>query len=207
MCMLVSTIFLLEGCGRVSEDSSGSGADSALYIPRDDLITSNGLRSTTGKTWIVRQTPMLDSSMVSVRVEAIGFSGDTLLFDFGQLDPVIALHAEDLDRDGFQELYIATQSLGAEAYGTLYGLYSMGDDSLTMISYEGATPYTMKEGEPYEGYRGHDSFHFENGKLTNTISVYKPEDTDETPTGGTRTIEYELVNGPVAIRLWPRRPK
>jgi len=203
----LASALMLSGCGGKQENDTDENADSVLYIPRTELATSQRLKTATGKEWVVHQTPMLDSSIVNVRVVANGFPGDSLLFDFGEIDPVIGLHTEDLDLDGFQELYIVTQSAGLEHYGTIYGLYPDQDQSVTVISYEGATPYTMKEAEPYAGYRGQDQFRFEKGLLTNVVPVYRAEDTDAQPTGGTRTIRYELVKDPVAVQLRPVRER
>lgn len=199
---LLAMPFLFGSCSGSSDSTEGDGLDSALIIPRSDLATSNELKSPTGVTWIVHQTPMLDSSLVNILVE-VRLAGDTLAVDFGEADPVHGIILDDLDKDGYQELYIDTRSPDPEAYGTIYGIYSEKDESVAMIFYEGATPYTMKEGEPYDGYRGHDQFRFEQGKLTNAVPVFKPEDNDSLPSGGTRTITYELVKSPEAVRLRP----
>lgn len=193
---------VLSACGwDNTEDTGDDGADSALYIPRSDLATMNALKTPTGKTYIVRQTPMLDSSLANIQVDAIGFGADTLTFDFGEVDPLMSLHTEDLDRDGFQELYVVTQSVGPEKYGTILGLYSAQDSSVLVISFEGASPYTMKEGEPYAGYGGQDVFRFERGVLTNKFTLFDPDK----PTGDFKTLRYELVRGATAMKLRPVR--
>jgi hypothetical protein len=205
LALTVSGLWL-SSCGG-GQDDVEDVSDSALFIPRTELARTNQLVTMTGKTWIVSQTPMLDSSLISVVVHAIGFSADTISFDLGETDPVTELRVEDLDRDGFQELYILTQSTDKEAYGTVYGLYADQDTSVTIVSFEGATPYTIKEGEPYDGYRGHDQFRFEKGVLTNSIPVFSPDDPDETPGRGTRTIAYELIKGATTVRLQPVKRK
>ncbi len=207
------TIFLAWGglimsaCSGSSDESGDGEQDSTLYIPRTELAKRNELKSTTGVTWIVNQVPMLDSSLVNVTVEVQGISSDTVSLDFGEVDPVLAIQLEDLDKDGFQELYIITQSMSAESSGTILGMYSNEDKSLALISFEGATPYHMKEGEAYEGYRGHDHLVFKKGVLTNTFPVYRPEDSDDKPTGGERTLTYTLLKGPSSVLLRPIRTK
>jgi hypothetical protein len=202
--LLIGWIFcvtglILSSCGWNTEDTGGDGADSALYIRRADLATVNELQTLTGKTYVVRQTPMLDSSLVNLVADVYGFGDDTLTFDFGEVDPVLELRTEDLDHDGFQELYVVTQSVGPEKYGTILGLYSAQDSSVVVISFEGATPYTLKEGEPYAEYAGHDRFRFEKGNLTNTFPV------DGNQEGTYRSVKYELVKGTMTMRLRPAR--
>lgn len=206
----VTGLFLLvmalvwSACGSGSDAGANDYADSALYIPRTDLATMNELKTSTGKTWRVHQTPMLDSSLVGIVVEAVGFSKDSLSIDFGEVDPVVALSTEDLDRDGYQELYIVTQSTGPEASGTIYGLYAEMDTSVTVITYEGPNPYMTKEGEPFYGYAGHDQFRFDKGVLTNTFLVHKSETSSETTS---RTITFELVKTQGVVSLTPARKK
>lgn len=196
--------FLWCGCSAGNGDGSSEAVDSALYIPRTDLATVNELRTATGKTWRVHQVPMLDSSLVSVVVDAVGFSNDSISIDFGEIDPVVGITTEDLDKDGYQELYIVTQSTGPEAYGTLYGVYSEMDTSVTVITYEGPNPYLSKEGEPFAGYQGQDQFVFDKGKLTNTFMALKAGSDSES---ASRTIAYGLVKTPGAVRLTPVREK
>jgi len=194
----------LLGCSGNKTDDSQELSDTTMVIPMTDLATANELKSSTGITWVVRKTPMLDSSLVNVSVEVNGIAGETLPIDFGEIDPVIDVHLDDLDNDGFQEIYIITRSKGPRAYGTVLGMYSSRDTSVSVISYEGATPYQMKEGGAYEGYRGQDHFRFGPGELTNTFPVYKIDDDDNNPTGGNRTVAYELAKGQASILLRPR---
>lgn len=192
------------GCGGSNDDGQSGDVDSALYIPRTDLATLNELKTATGKTWRVHQTPMLDSSIVSVVVVAMGFTEDSISIDLGEIDPVIALTTEDLDQDGYQEVYVVTQSTAPEEYGTVYGVYSERDSSVSIITYEGPNPYMTKEGEPFYGYQGHDQFKFEKGKLTNTFLVQVEGATDEPVP---RTITFQLVKAPGMVSLTPVRTK
>lgn len=191
-------------CGSQSDDGDSGDVDSALYIPRTDLATFNELKTATGKTWRVHQTPMLDSSLVNVVVVAVGFSDDSISIDLGEIDPVIALGTEDLDKDGYQEVYVVTQSAGPEEFGTIYGVYSEMDTSVSLITYEGQNPYLSKEGEPFYGYQGHDKFKFEAGQLTNTFMV-QPEDATSEPMP--KTVTFQLLKTPGMVSLTPVRLK
>lgn len=196
---------LLAGCA-VSTDQidTGEGDDAfdsmAYSFPIGGPVTKE-FTTATGKTWIVLQTPLSDSSLFSLSVQARGFSEDSILIEFGEIDPVIAIHQDDLDNDGFEELYLVTQSTGPEAYGTIFGLCSDQDKSISMISFEGATPYNSNEGEFYGGYKGRDQFVFKDAMLTNAFPVYMSEDPNANPTGGARRIFYELVKADASIQL------
>lgn len=196
---------LLFGCfgSRSNDEDQGDALDSALIIPREDLMSVNELTSSTGKIWTIRQTPMLDSGLVNVRIEVKGFAGGEFPIDFGEVDPVLSVTLNDLDHDGFQEAYIITQSAPPSSFGSVLGLASIKDSTVSVISFEGPTPYTMKEGEVYDGYRGGDVFVFKDGKLTSTFPVYRPDDPEGKPSGPSRTVAYQLVRGVSGFRLTP----
>lgn len=205
--LLLLAGILFTACSGTDEQSGDEADyDSTLVLPRADLMRLSEFKTPTGKVWLVRETPMLDSSLVNVTVKAIGFSRDTLTIDFGEIDPVIAVHLDDLDQDGYGELYVITRSVSPSQEGTIVGLCSNQDQQVSVISYEGATPYTMKEGEPYEGYLGHDTFSFEQGVLTNTFQLNKLAD-EKATSAGNRTVKYELVRNESSARLRPVRQK
>lgn len=157
--------------------------------------------SRTGKKWLVHQTPLNDPAYINVSVETRGFTNDQAPLDLGEIDPVIQVRLADLDKDGFEELYLVTQATGEETYGTIYGFYSDSDRDVLLISYEGASPYTMKEGGPYEGYHGADAFFFNDNSLVNSFPVTLPE---ATASQG-KEVYYKLVKEEGAIILRPDR--
>jgi hypothetical protein len=53
----------------------------------------------------------------------------------------------------------------------------------------------------FDGYMGHDSFQIESQKLLRTFPVYKPSDTNQKATGGTRRIFYSLKPGEAMWQL------
>ncbi len=206
LLFLVTGILSMACSGTADQAGDEVDYDSTLVLPRTDLMRLSEFKTPTGKVFIVRETPMLDTSLVNVVVKAAGFSSDTLTIDFGEIDPIIAVHLDDLDKDGYGELYVITRSTGPRQEGTIVGLCSKQDQQVSVVTFEGATPYTMKEGEPYEGYLGHDSFSFDRGVLTNTFQLSQPG--EETATAGNhRTVRYELIRNESSARLRPVRQK
>ncbi|MBL7847366.1 MAG: hypothetical protein JNL40_07850 [Cyclobacteriaceae bacterium] len=205
--LLLLAGILFTACSGTDEQSGDEADyDSTLVLPRTDLMRLSEFKTPTGKVFVVRETPMFDTSLVNVIVKAAGFSRDTLTIDFGEMDPIIAVHLDDLDKDGYGELYVITRSTGSGQEGTIVGLCSNQDQQVSVISFEGATPYTMKEGEPYEGYLGHDSFSFDQGILTNTFQLSQPGEKIATA-GNHRTVRYELIRNESSARLRPVRQK
>jgi hypothetical protein len=200
---LAASVFaavLLSCSGSPSNEGDDEFDSVEFLMPVSDPVTREFVTKT-GKKWLVHQTPLNDPAYVNVSVESRGFANDQAPLDLGEIDPVIQVRLADLDKDGFEELYLVTQAAGEEAYGTVYGFYSDGDRDVLLISYEGASPYTMKEGGPFEGYRGADAFLFNENSLVNAFPVTLQEST----TALERKVYYKLVKEEGAIILRPDR--
>lgn len=112
-------------------------------------------------------------------------------------DPIKSVYVEDLDGNGFDEIYIITVSSGSGSYGDVIAFASNRDKSITMIHFP-----KYKEGdELFRGYMGHDTFQISNNKLTRTFPIYLQSDKNNTPTGGTRRLTYGLYPGEAAWQL------
>jgi hypothetical protein len=196
---LVTTVLLC--CSGGARDEEDDAFDSTEYLlPVSEPITRE-MVTRTGKKWLVHQTPLSDPAYVNVSVESKGFVNDQAPIDLGEIDPVVQVKLADLDKDGFEELYLATQSADPEAFGTLYGFYSDQDKDVLLVSYEGASPYTMKEGGPFEGYLGGDVFLFGDNSLANSFQVKLPQ----SASAGKREVRYKLVREEGSIVLRPDR--
>lgn len=196
-CLVTTVLLCCSGGARNEEEAF----DSTEYLlPVSEPITRE-MVTRTGKKWLVHQTPLSDPTYVNVSVESKGFDHDQSPIDLGEIDPVVQVKLADLDKDGFEELYLATQSAGPEAFGTMYGFYSDQDRDVLLVSYEGASPYTMKEGGPYEGYQGGDSFLFGENSLVNSFQVKLPQSSSVVK----RALRYKLVREEGSIVLRPDR--
>ncbi len=197
-CMLGTLLLSCSGSSSSEGDGEFDAAD--FLMPVSEPVVREYLTKT-GKKWLVHQTPLSDPAYVNVSVESLGFTHDQAPLDLGEIDPVIQVRLADLDKDGFEELYLVTQAAGEEAYGTVYGFYSDQDNDVLLISYEGVSPYTTKEGGPFEGYRGGDTFLFNENRLVNSFDALTP--------GAAASIKkkvyYRLVKEEGAIVLRPER--
>jgi len=206
--MLAAASVVLAACGSQTNQAAEEDAaefDSLAFNPREAEPITRELTTASGKGWIIRLVPLPDIGQVRVTVETKNFEEAAPPVDFGETDPVIAVHQADLDKDGFEELYLITQSADVEAFGTVLGLSSKKDSTASVISFEGATPYNTKEGEPYEGYGGQDAFSIHDGVMSNVFPLYLPEDKPSKPTGGRKRVFYELIKGDASMVLRPVR--
>ncbi|MGB4772092.1 MAG: hypothetical protein WBP58_11560 [Chitinophagaceae bacterium] len=113
--------------------------------------------------------------------------GDSILFK--DADPLhLVLHA-DLNGDGSEEILLHTTAAGTGAYGQIRGVTVEGDSVFREIRFPEIDP----QREIFKGYMGHDVFSIQGNTLNRVFPVYLPTDGNGQPTGGSRTIRYELL--------------
>lgn len=105
----------------------------------------------------------------------------------------------DLDADGRPELYVYTTSVGSGSYGDVVGYAVTAGSGLAEIRLSEPTEQQMGDW----GYRGHDRFRVEGQKLLRRFPVYRPEDPNAAPGGGSREVHYRLGSDPAGQVLLP----
>jgi hypothetical protein len=97
------------------------------------------------------------------------------------LDAVVT----NLNNDEYPELLVFVADAGSGSYGRLLGyeFLSRGRRALSLPALEGPAA---------EGYLGHDAFRVDGRRIIRTFPIYRPDDPNSTPSGGTRTVEYEM---------------
>ncbi len=108
-------------------------------------------------------------------------------------------HSEigDLNQDGYPEILIYLASAGSGSYGTVIGYSVNNGKSISQIY----MPPMADAPELSEGYMGHDEFAIVENNLIRRFPVYLPEDSNANPTGGTRQVQYKLVDGEASRRF------
>ena len=127
------------------------------------------------------------------------FTKDT--FIVSEADPLSKAFLEDLDANGFEEIYLITTSVGSGSYSNIYGYSSNSDKSVSPIYIPPIHENDLAPGALYEGYMGHDSIYLDKGKLMRQFPIYLEGDPNCCPTGGKATIAYDLVPGEATWQL------
>lgn len=97
----------------------------------------------------------------------------------------------DLNSDGSPEIYIYTTSAGSGSYGNVIGVSINRMKSASDIY----MPPITDDKKLSDGYMGHDEFSIIESSLGRRFPIYKVGDTNNSPTGGVRQIEYKLTAG------------
>jgi hypothetical protein len=142
-----------------------------------------------------------DSSINPVTVQALA-DGKTFAEEGSEADGTITgVEVEDLNADGYPEVYVYVTSAGSGSYGSLIAYASNRNRSISPIS----LPPLEDDAAAANGYMGHDRFVVGEGSLVRNFPIYKDGDTNAAPTGGTRQILYRLQAGEAGWRLVPEK--
>ncbi len=104
---------------------------------------------------------------------------------------VTGVEIDDLNGDGYPEIYIYVNSAGSGSYASLVAYSSNQNKTISPIY----LPPLGDDKLNAKGYMGHDQFAVLKGELTRRFPVYKENDSNAQPTGGTRQLSYKLVSG------------
>jgi len=163
-------------------------------------IVSKEYKTKTGKSFIVyEEKPSASISNISIRTNGFTIVNDTLYLE--DSDPISQITITDLNKDGFDEIFIITESAGSGSYATIYGFSSNKDKSVTGIVVPEISQSDLAEGAVFNGYQGHDSIYVSKNKLFRKFPVYKEGDENCCPSGGDKTIRYVLKHGEASWRL------
>lgn len=132
-----------------------------------------------------------DSSINRVTVRSEGPEGPIGQMEAEADGTITNVEIEDLNADGYPEIYVYVTSAGSGSYGSLIAYASNQNKSLSQIY----LPSIEDDPAISQGYMGHDEFAVGEGAFLRRFPIYKDGDTNAQPTGGTRQIQYKLEAG------------
>jgi len=162
-------------------------ADESKSIVKE-ILTS------TGKSFIVEERKQ-SASLSKLTITTKGFTNTQEVFEIKDTDPLSQFFTLDLNKDGFEELYLITKSTGSGSYERVMGFASNKDLSVTPVYVPKMTEKDMEAKGNFTGYMGHDSIYVANKKLYRKFPVYLEGDPNCCPTGGNTTLSYQLRAG------------
>ena len=151
-------------------------------------------KTSTGKS-IILITEEKSSSLNNLKIIPLDFANTNDTLKIEDCDPLQNAWTQDLDQNGFDELYLITASAGSGSYATIYGYASNQDLSMTSIYVPEISESDLLADGDYYGYMGHDSIYVANNKIYRKYPVYKEGDPNCCPSGGDKTLSYALKQG------------
>jgi S-adenosylmethionine synthetase len=92
-----------------------------------------------------------NSSVSKITITTQGFTEVNEPIQMEETDPIFQTIVADINSDGFDELFLITQSTGSGSYGTIYGFASNNDKSVTPIYIPKISENDLKG--DFKGYR------------------------------------------------------
>ena len=132
-----------------------------------------------------------DSSLNNLIIVPLGLTIDNSVIKKEVDGIVTGAEVDDLNGDGSPEIYVYINSVGSGSYGSLVAYGSNNKKSLSEIY----LPPLENDATNGKGYMGHDAFTITKNRLVRRFPVYKNNDSNANPTGGTRQLQYKLVSG------------
>ena len=132
-----------------------------------------------------------NSSINTLRIVPSGLEIDNSQIDRTIDGTVTGVEVADINADGSPEIYVYVTSAGSGSYGSLVAYSANRLKSLSEIY----LPPVTQDTDLSRGYRGHDEFAVVEGILARRFPVYRDSDTNTTPTGGMRQLQYKLIPG------------
>jgi hypothetical protein len=149
-------------------------------------------KTKTGKVFLLEESHPKGMSLSDIKVSFADDKNSEL--SFSDLDPLNKVLVGDLDKNGYDELYVITTAAGSGSYGNLRGFASLRDKSIGMVNLPDLAESDMAKGGKFEGYEGHDEFNIVNNELVRTFPVKSDK-------GTKRTVVYKMVQGEAAYQL------
>ncbi len=143
-----------------------------------------------GKKITLRETNPIGQSLSTLTITTEGFATNTpVILETNKLTNTFYA---DLNADSFEEMIITTMAQGSGSFGEVFLFTTASNTMLIPITIPEMTEDDSKKGSLFEGYMGHDSFTVLNNTLVRTFPTYMPTDTNDSPTGPTRSVIYTL---------------
>jgi len=140
------------------------------------------VKTSSGKTVLVKESHPKGKSLSDISVQ---FKDDsTTILSLTDKDPISDVLVGDLDKNGYDEVYVITTAAGSGSYGTVHGFASNKDKSFSMVYFPENDEKELKDGN-LKGYTGHDVFKIDAQTLVRTFAV--SADKKET-----KTLAYQL---------------
>lgn len=134
-------------------------------------------------------------NLVTIRAEMPDGKGE--LIELEADGTITGVEVEDLNADGYPEIYVYVSSAGSGSYGSLIAYASNRNRSLSEIH----LPPLEDDPDASRGYMGHDTFAVVEGALLRRFPVYRQGDTNAEPSGGTRQLKYRLKSSEAGWQL------
>lgn len=164
------------------------------------LIIDKEMKTRTGKIFsIIESKPSYSVSNYFISGKDFLNSADTIIYL--NKNPMTNALITDLDKNGFEELYIFTKSSDTNSFIGILGVASLNDKAFGEIDVQQITAEDIKKDEKFNGYLGHDSVYISGNEIIREFPVFKSSVPDLNSVNGRRKVIYKLKKDPKDYKL------
>ncbi len=131
-----------------------------------------------------------NNDLNDVSVAPVGTRSTQRTVNFSAPGRVNKVIVDDLNGDGLPDLVLCIFGGQNGETGTVIGISYAADKTLMPVYF----PDIYIDPKLREGYKGHDEFSMVAGTLLRKFPLYLPGDAVDKPTGGKRTVQYNVVS-------------
>ncbi|MBD0405099.1 hypothetical protein IC221_27125 [Flammeovirga sp. EKP202] len=197
--LLIISFFTLisVSCDHVKTNKEKKTVDNSSIGAIPEII-NHQIETKTGMLFTLTEEK-LSQSVSNISIQGMNFPNSNEILTFEGVDPIEQFYVIDLNRDGFEEFYIAVRTAGSGSHIKLLGIASFNDESYGKIYIQ-----SISDNDDLSiGYMGHDEIDFTSNGIHRTYPLYTSDDTNTHPTGGLRKVNYELITGEAGYILNP----
>jgi len=166
-----------------------------MTVKKDTSFTiRKEITTKTGKKFVIIETKPTNS-VSDYMIAGGGFENSQDTIRYSLKNPMSTAMLADLDKNGFDEVYIITKATGSGSFEDILAVTSFEDKTFGEINVQEITAEDMEKDGKFAGYMGHDSIYITDNRLVREFPVYKTSDVNSAPTGGRRKIIYSLKPG------------
>ncbi|HXB09296.1 MAG TPA: hypothetical protein VNW04_19360 [Puia sp.] len=124
-------------------------------------------------------------------ITPIGMDAEVRPFPLPLKGRISGTQVDDLNGDGYPDLVLFVFTDSNAVNGSVICIMSKGNKSLAPCY----LPDIAYDPKVNKGYKGHDTFSLLEGSLIQRFPIFNPGDSTNNPTGGTRTLMYQVGKG------------
>jgi len=155
-------------------------------------VTAFGFEETFELQGISFHVSSANSSSINIlTIQPSGLEIDNSSMEI-EIDGIVtSAEITDLDSNGWPEIYVYVNSAGSGSYGSLVAYAVNSGKSVSGIYLPPITDDKVNS----VGYMGHDEFAVVESTFVQRFPIYMENDSNASPSGGTRQLQYKLTMG------------
>lgn len=188
--LLAYTIYYIVNTAKTPEVPASPIVNEQATTTEAVINDANIYTTKSGQKITLKETNPIGQSLSTLTITTDGFATNTpIILETNKLTNTFYA---DLNADSFEEMIITTMAQGSGSFGEVFLFTTASNTALLPIAIPEMTEDDSKKGSLFEGYMGHDSFTILNNTLVRTFPTYMQTDTNDSPTGPTRSVVYTL---------------